>query len=46
MIFTSLEQRMAQTYLDVFPKFIPDKNAKISIVEQEKFYLLIKNLSC
>jgi hypothetical protein len=44
MVFTSLEQRMAQTYLDVFPNFIPDNNAEIGIVEQEKFYQLIKNL--
>jgi hypothetical protein len=44
MTFTSLEQRMAQTYLDMFPKFVPDKNAKIDVAEQEQFYLLIKNL--
>jgi hypothetical protein len=44
MGFTSLEQRMAQTYIDVFPKFIPDKSAKIDRVEQEKFYSLMKNL--
>ena len=44
MFFTSLEQRMAQTYIDMFPKFIPDKNAEIDIVEQEKFYFLMRNL--
>jgi hypothetical protein len=44
MTFTSLEQRMAQSYLDMFPKFVPDKNAQIDILEQEKFYLLMKNL--
>jgi hypothetical protein len=41
MTFTSLEQRMAQTYIDMLPKFIPDKNAGIDIAEQEKFYLLM-----
>jgi hypothetical protein len=44
MTFTSLEQRMAQTYMDMFPKFVPDKNVKIDTAEQEQFYLLIKNL--
>jgi len=44
MKFNNLEQRMAQTYIDMFPKFIPDKNAKIEVVEQEKFYSLMKNL--
>jgi hypothetical protein len=44
MKFTNLEQRMVQTYIDMFPKFIPDKNAKIGIVEQEKFYSLMKDL--
>jgi hypothetical protein len=44
MTFTSLEQRMAQTYIDMLPKFIPDKNAGIDIAEQEKFYLLMKSL--
>jgi len=44
MTITSLEQRMAHTYMDMFPKFIPDKSAKIDIAEQEEFYSLIKNL--
>jgi len=44
MTFTSLEQRMAQTYIDMFPKFVPDKNTKIDVDEQEQFYLLINNL--
>ena len=44
MEFNTLEQRMAKSYLDMFPKFIPDKNVKICIDEQEKFYSLIKNL--
>jgi hypothetical protein len=44
MEFNSLEQRMAKSYLDMFPKFVPDKNEKISSDEQEKFYSIIKNL--
>jgi hypothetical protein len=44
MEFNSLEQRMAKYYLDMFPKFVPDKNVKISIDEQEIFYSIIKNL--
>jgi hypothetical protein len=32
---------MAQTYMDMFPKFVPDKNAKIDVAEQEEFYLKI-----
>ena len=44
MIFSSLEQRIAKSYLDMFPKFIPDGNAKIGINEQEFFYSLMKNL--
>jgi len=44
MVFTSLEQRMAQTYIDMFPKFIPDKDAQIDIAEQERFYNIMKNL--
>jgi hypothetical protein len=44
MIFANLEQRMAHAYLDMLPKFIPDKNAKIGIAEQETFYCLMKNL--
>ena len=39
-----LEQRMAQSYLDLFPPFIPDEQAEVSVSEQEKFYVLIKNL--
>jgi len=27
--FTSLEQRMAQSYIDMFPKFVPDEKARI-----------------
>jgi len=44
MVFTSLEQRMAQTYIDMFPQFIPDENAPVSISEQKVFYTLIKSL--
>ena len=44
MAFLSLEQRMAQGYIDLFPQFIPDKNAPVSAAEQEAFYNLIKSL--
>ena len=44
MAFESLEQRMAQTYIDMFPAFVPDEKSDISASEQEKFYTLMKNL--
>ena len=44
MAYTSLEQRMAQTYIDTFPPFVPDEDASVSIPEQEQFYILMKNL--
>jgi len=44
MEFSSLEQRMAKSYMDLFPDFIPDEKDKIKITEQEQFYFLIKNL--
>ena len=44
MNFENLEQRIAQTYIDLLPPFVPDDNASVSVSEQEKFYDLIKNL--
>ncbi len=44
MPFACLEQRMAQSYLDMLPPFIPDENAPVSVSEQEFFYSLIKGL--
>jgi hypothetical protein len=44
MTFESLEQRMARTYIDMFPSFVPNNNASVSVFEQEQFYDLIKNL--
>jgi hypothetical protein len=44
MKFTSLEQRMAKTYIDMFPDFVPDENAPVNVPDQEQFYLLMKNL--
>jgi hypothetical protein len=35
---------MAQTFIDMFPKFVPDKNAPVSMAEQKEFYDIIKNL--
>jgi len=42
--FASLEQRMAQTYMDMLTPFVPDENAPVSVSEQEVFYLLVKSL--
>lgn len=44
MTYKSLEQRMAKTYTDMLPPFMPDKQAAISIADQEEFYDLMKNL--
>jgi len=43
MTFTSLEQRMAKNYIDMFPPFVPDENAPVSVLEQELFYSLMKS---
>lgn len=40
----NLEQRMANSYLDLFPRFIPDEEAPVSAAEQEQFYMLMKRL--
>ena len=40
----NLEQRMAQSFIDMFPKFIPDENAPVGISEQKEFYMIMKNL--
>ena len=44
MTFVNLEQRMAQAYIDMFPRFVPDENAPVTVSEQERFYCLMKNL--
>ena len=44
MNYSSLEQRMAHSYIDMLPSFVPDENASVSVSEQEHFYDLIKNL--
>lgn len=44
MAYASLEQRMAQTYIDTFPPFIPDGHAEVSVSEQERFYILMQGL--
>lgn len=43
-MYNSLEQRMARSYLDLFPEFIPDELAEVSVSEQEEFYELMKAL--
>ena len=44
MSYSSLEQRLAQGYIDMLPPFVPDENAAISASEQKYFYVLIKGL--
>lgn len=44
MTYTSLEQRAAQGYLDLFPQFIPDGQAPVSVTEQKAFYDLMEEL--
>lgn len=43
MGFQSLEQRMAQTYLDTFPEFMPSEDG-LGIDEQRDFYQLMKSV--
>lgn len=40
----NLEQRMAKSYLDLFPRFVPDEEAPVSAAEQEQFYTWMKKL--
>ena len=42
MVYRSLEQRAAQGYLDLFPQFIPDSQAPVSVSEQRAFYDLME----
>ena len=44
MTYASLEQRLAQGYIDMLPSFVPDEDAPVSILDQRHFYDLIKNL--
>ncbi len=44
MTYSSLEQRAAQGYLDLFPQFIPDEQAAVSVSDQKEFYDLMKTL--
>ena len=45
MNYTSLEQRLAQGYIDMLPSFVPDENAPVSISQQEDFYVMVRSLS-
>lgn len=42
MTYTSLEQRAAQGYLELFPQFIADSQAPVSVSEQKAFYDLME----
>ena len=44
MEYASLEQRLAQGYMDMLPSFVPDETAPVSIAEQERFYGIIRSL--
>lgn len=44
MGYASVEQRMAQTYLDLFPAFLPDEQAPVSVKEQERWHDLLQRL--
>ena len=44
MNYPSLEQRLAQGYIDMLPSFVPKKDASVSVSEQEHFYGIIKGL--
>ena len=44
MIYDNLEQRMAQSYIDLLPPFVPDDGAHVGAREQEDFYNLMRRL--
>ena len=44
MEYNNLEQRMAQSRIDLFPDFVPDVDAPVGVDEQKQFHELVKNL--
>lgn len=44
MNFENLEKRMAQSYIGLLPPFVPDENADVGVIEQKKFYDLLRSL--
>jgi hypothetical protein len=42
--YANLEQRMANTYLDMFPPFVPLAGVPVSIQSQQQFYLFMKQV--
>ncbi len=42
MDFANLEQRIAQTYIDMFPDFVPDEHSTEDRAGLERFYTLMK----
>ena len=44
MQYESLEQRMAQTYLDMFPPFIPEVDTTVGSHEQRLFYDMVYSI--
>ena len=43
MTFTSLQQRIADGYLTLFPEFVPDKKSSVSEQKQKEFYDFMKS---
>ena len=43
-MYASIEQRMAQGFLDLFPAFVPDEGAEIGIEAQRQFYDMMHEL--
>lgn len=43
-MYPSLEARMADSFLTMFPPFVPDEKAAVSVPAQEEFYRLMRAL--
>lgn len=44
MNYANLEQRMAHSYVDMFPPFVPLTDGEVSIPSQEQFYRFMQNV--
>jgi len=44
MTYENVEQRIAQTYIDMFPPFIPDEYSIANVSEQREFYNMMESL--
>ena len=43
-MYSSLEQRMAQAWIDLLPAFVPEEDAPVSVAEQQVLYDLMRCL--